>query len=395
MATRRAGSRNQRKKSRAKRASKKRPARPPAKRVTRRTDDQSGWNPSPFALWSERWGNPNDTSSIAVLLHHPTAPYPDKPRTVDEIDDPTMRQLAFDYLSQANKLTDIGLPQAWLDQLDPTSPPPNSTFRWLPIRDISDDSETEFGSNPNPDPDPDVNADRETTDPFTSFRVVRETDGESVVEAVILLASEWRTKAYLGSEFGIRVVASVRPDDGKFAVCITGMSASLPFGRYLTDGISTKNWQSVDAFAQIIDRESKAAVKTTMAQQLRLQHNSIYVRGVRIAQVDGVVQVERRCTGKTAGGQANATPYSFVFLGTPDEAGVLVSKAELVADATPGYARVFPLDPESASGPKVVRKRRPTRSEKDLDLARVREQIAKTGTSPLVYIEPPPRSPNE
>ena len=170
--------------------------------------------------------------------------------------------------------------------------------------------ETEFGS----DPDPDVNADREITNPFTSFTVVRETDG---VEALILLASEWGTTAFLGSEFGIRVVASVRPDNGKFAVCITGMSASLPFGRYLTDGISTKNWESGDAFAQIIDSENKAAVKTTMAKQLHLQHDFIYVRGVRIAQVDGAAQVERRARARPRAAEPTQCPIRSSSSGLP------------------------------------------------------------------------------
>ena len=57
--------------------------------------------------------------------------------------------------------------------------------------------------------------------------------------------------------------------------------------------------------------------------------------------VDGDVQVEWRCTGhtKAAAGGADATPYSFVFLGTAEQAGALVSKDELVADARPPGAR--------------------------------------------------------
>jgi hypothetical protein len=172
---------------------------------------QALWTPGSFAAWSQRWDDPNDASPAAVLLHHPTAPFPDDPLIVDQIDDATVQQLAFDYLNQVNEQTDppLDLPTRWLDQLDPASPPANPTFKWLPIGWPSDD--------------PDF------ADPFVSFRVVRETGGEVEDDSVVLLASEWRKGAYLGSEFGLRVVVSVRPtSNDKFEVCITGLASARP-----------------------------------------------------------------------------------------------------------------------------------------------------------------------
>src|SRR5271163_3340275 len=39
---------------------------------------QLGWNPSRFSLWSQRWGDPNNSNQsfpTTVLLRHPTAPF--------------------------------------------------------------------------------------------------------------------------------------------------------------------------------------------------------------------------------------------------------------------------------------------------------------------------------
>jgi hypothetical protein len=345
------------------------------------TSDRPTWTPAKFAIWSQRWDDPNEASPTPVLLHHPTAPYPDNPLVVDQVEHSTkqIQRLALHYLREVNERTDIDpplrLPEPWLKQLDPDDVPAveKHTFRWLPIGWPSDDDDF--------------------ADPFVSFRVVRETGGTVADEALILLASEWRQDAYLGSEFGIRVVASVRQSrsDNKREVRIVGMSASVPFGPYLTDGVSTRDWESQAAFQTILER--KDDVRMEIARQLRLQDDSVRVRGVRIAEInDTDVQVEWRCTGKAeaTGSRTDATPYSFVFVGTPEQAGVLISKVELVADATPGFARVFGLDPESKRGPTPtdVRKRRPTRSEEELNKAREREEVTKTGNSPLTYPEP-------
>src|ERR1043166_5132087 len=58
---------------------------------------QTTWIPSRFALWSQRWSDPNDANPTSVLLHHPTAPFV---RIVDQINDATMRQIGFEYLTQ-------------------------------------------------------------------------------------------------------------------------------------------------------------------------------------------------------------------------------------------------------------------------------------------------------
>src|SRR5262249_31378402 len=151
-----------------------------------------------------------------------------------------------DYLRQVKGLPDLDYPplegvdgpDQWLEQLELDPDSQNPSFTWLPIHWPSQDENF--------------------AEPFVSFRVARGPDPdpphdsvELADEAVILLASEWRRpketnqNGYLGSEFGLRVVFSVRPSkDGQLELRIIGMTASLPFGPYRTDGISTKRWSS-------------------------------------------------------------------------------------------------------------------------------------------------------
>src|SRR3981081_3508530 len=85
------------------------------------------WTPSKFALWSERGIDPTDGSPTAVMIRHPTAPFPDEPVVVDQIDDATIdgriRKLGFDYLTIVSELPQINqaldLPPPWRDHLDP------------------------------------------------------------------------------------------------------------------------------------------------------------------------------------------------------------------------------------------------------------------------------------
>jgi hypothetical protein len=359
-----------------------------AKTAASETSDSPIWTPSKFALWSQRWIDPNDASPTTVLLHHPTAPFPDDPVVVDEIDDSTVdstiQQLGFDYLTVVSELPQIDppldLPQTWRDQLNPNHAPPveERTFRWLPS-----------------------GADPDNPDPFVSFRVIRGSSAKPLDQTIILLASEWRSDAYLGSEFGIRVVAHARQrSDEKFEVHITGMSASLPFARYRTAGVSTRRWRSQRAFK--IASESAPTVKAEMAKTLGLENDSVRIRGLRLAQIDDdttaeidddkieeTTQVERRCTGKakTTGDRTDATHYSFVFVGTPRNAGALVSKVELVADAMPpvGRARIFARDPTSQGRRQNIRTRRRTRSEQELDNYRIYVQITAGQIDPLQY----------
>jgi hypothetical protein len=345
------------------------------------TGDASTWNPGKFALWSQNWGGNN--APISISLRHPTAPFPATPLIVDTIDDETMQELGSQYLDAVtnnhNIYLPIHLPPVQSSTSDDLLGRNSGFFRWLPI------------GWPSGKPD-DPNA----GDPFVSFRVDRKSaDGILIDQTVILLASEWIPHHYLGSGFGIRVVAHVlqRTTDHKYAVRITGMTASLPFGPYSTPDV----WDLVnhDEFAKIFEEETLGLIKADMSRQLGLKHQSVSIRGARIAIDNAAPSVEWRATSKpdSKGGRAKATPYSFVFSGTPTQAGALVSKVELVADATPGNALVFPLDPASQNPPLHLRKRRPTRREDKLDAYRDEEEITNAELEPLIYPEPPDPEP--
>jgi hypothetical protein len=337
------------------------------------------WNPGKFSLWSQAWGDLND-ALISISLRHPTAPFPAAPLIVGTIADDGMQQLANQYLGAVNRNPNIYLPIE-LPKVRPTKSGDPLTresgfFRWLPI-----------GWPPeNPDH---ANA----ADPFMSFRVERKSDhGIQIDQTVILVASEWIPDHYLGSGFGIRVVAHVGPASGnRYAIRITGMTASLPVGPYRDPDV----WDLVEQnqFATIFEEDTLGLVKAEMSRQLGLKNQSVSVRGARISLYDNdknKPRVEWRATSKpdAKGGRAKAVPYSFVFSGTPTQAGALVSKVALVADATPGNARVFPLDPASQESPKDIRKRRPTRREDQLDKYRDEEEITAAEHGSLIFPEP-------
>ena len=296
------------------------------------------WNPGKFSLWSQGWGDLND-ALISFSLRHPTAPFPAAPLIVDTIADDGMQKLANQYLDAVNQNTNIYRPIK-LPKVQPTKSRDLLTrgagfFRWLPI-----------GWPPeNPD-DPNAG------DPFVSFRVERKSD-DGIPD---------RSDGNLG---GLRVdprpfpwlrvrhprgrtCASADAQD-EYAIRITGMTASLPVGPYRDPDVR----ELVDQFATIFDEDTLGLVKAEMSKQLGLKNQSVSVRGARISlyEDDGKKKprVEWQATSKpdAKGGRAKATPYSFVFSGTPTQAGALVSKVALVADATPGNAGVFPLDPAS------------------------------------------------
>jgi hypothetical protein len=339
------------------------------------------WSPSKFALWSQRWSTNN--ASTSVLLRHPTAPFPSGGLVVVAIDDTTMQGLGLSYLSaliaaSQNKNIDppLDLPPSWIDALE--RPGPKSAFRWLPI------------GWPPKDPD-DANA----GDPFVSFRAERfAADGVTPLpdQTVILLASEWvnigEEFKVAGSEFGIRVVAHALRQNGQYRIRITGMTASVPSGYYFTDGLSTAHPMHglVDIFSTAKGDNPFVTIKAEMAKTLRITSEDVSLRGVRIARVNGANQVEWRGTSRpaTGDGHTQTTPYSFVFLGTENEAGALVSKVELVADVA-GDAYVFPLDPASQAGTTPIHKRRPTRDEQWFDTFRHDERITGAANSPLVF----------
>jgi hypothetical protein len=327
------------------------------------------WSPSKFAFSSQRWSTNN--ASTSVLLRHPTAPFPPEGFLVDAIDDETMQGIGLNYLLAVSQNQNIdpplNLPQSWISALQ--KPGSNSAFAWLPI------------GWPPKDPNG-ANA----GDPFVSFQAGRfGADGAPLPDqTVILLASEWVNiggeLVVAGSDFGIRIVVHALRQNGRYQIRITGMTASLPSGYYLTDGLSTAPTHAlVDIFSKT--KNPFATIKAGMAKTLRVTKEDVSLRGARIAKIDDAVKVEWRGTSgpATRGGHTQTTPYSFVFLGTDTDAGALVSKVELVADAA-GDADVFPLDPASQARavPVPIHERRPSRDERWLDPFRFGETISTT-----------------
>ncbi|MCP3442564.1 hypothetical protein [Bradyrhizobium sp. CCGUVB14] len=363
-----------------------------ADEVARGPRDSAEWNPSKYALWSERWGDAANAPT-SILLRHPTAPFL---KTVDAIVDGNMQRVGNDYLEAVVRNPRIDPPIELPDVLPTDSrdffkPGLSSLIRWMPL-----------GWPPANPHDDDAN--RDAGNPFVSFRVERKSPtGELLDQTVVLVASEWIPDPnsdltppghFLGSGFGIRVIAHVRPKNGGYEVRITGMTASLPFGLYSTAAVFSllgkDEKDKNNAFAPIFQTDRLSRVKAQMSSQLGLKNQSVSIRGARIATTpDGKsprVQWQAASKPGTESGRTSATPYSLVFSGTPTEAGALVSRVELVADAvTPGYAWVFPIDPASQKPPTDLRKRRPTRSEEALEYYRDNEQITAHQADPLIY----------
>jgi hypothetical protein len=337
-------------------------------------DDHPTWNPGKFAVWSRRWVDPRRSAPTTLLLRHPSAPFT---AVVKDLDDRTLRSLAFSYLARAIELTDIvprlELPKEWLQALNPNNRDLRlaSAFGWLPIQW------------------PPSSFEDETTpaDPFVSFRAERlSPDGTMLPDQTILLmASEQLQGRPLGSEFGLRVVihAYERQTTGhatKFDVRITGLSASLPFGEFDEIGVFSEDWSKVDArsFIESLLTTPDSGVSRTLGL------DDVKTRGLRLARDHGSNwKVERRGTGQFRSplGDDEATkhrhvrdyPYSFVAIETVSPEGkslegpISIRKAGLFADAVPGDAQLFPIDPTSQRGPKDYRKRRPSRSEGELE----------------------------
>jgi hypothetical protein len=223
--------------------------------------------------------------------------------------------------------------------------------------------------------------------------VERESNKGLEDQTIVLLASEWLRNregdeyGYLGSEFGIRVVAHVRKlRNRKFDVRITGMSASFPFGEFLARGVASKDWSSNGELAKLSDNWPN--VRAEMARQLGLVRDSVSVRGVRMAEGGKDKLIEWRCTGMAERPGQNPALYQFVFRGTLSEAGLLVSKVELQADVTAGHAWVFPRDRASQGEPREIRKRRPTRPERVRNEFRVEDKITAGRRDPLTHTLP-------
>jgi hypothetical protein len=403
MAKRRAGSRKRRTTPGA-----KRPVRSRARRLARTTDAQSGWNPSRFALWSQRWGNPGDdnqTYPTTVLLRHPTAPFIGT-GTISNFEhfEYDLRKTAHDYLVAANTnpLIDppLGLPHEWLDALDPDQPGGDPSFGWLPLEQPGTQQPAKpllsFGALR-------TNAPEHAAD-LSAFLTNSSEGAPDLI--VILLASQ-----PTGSGFGIRAVAHIRiQSPSQFEIDISGMSASLPFGLFRPAPLPQPLARAALARARetalpFIDFLISALFKNMIASTLGLERSTVAIQGVRLSPVmsgpsnELHVYAESNATGQTKKTKAAAPNsidlepyYSFVLAtkvtrsdANPPSSSplALVSKITLVADAGP--ARVFPIDPSSQKGATDLHKRRPTRSEDVLDSYRTTVSPLPSTPNPLVY----------
>ncbi len=175
-------------------------------------------DPSKFALWSQRWGNPGDdnqTYPTTVLLRHPTAPYMGTGTITNFEHD--LKKIGHDYLVAANSnhLVDpaLGLPPEWLDALDPDHPSGDSSFEWLPLERPGTQKRS-----------------------LVSFLAPRTDASNNVSDLMVIMLASQPT----GAGFGIRVVTHVRKlesqyrsqSGSQFEIRISGMSASLPFGHF-------------------------------------------------------------------------------------------------------------------------------------------------------------------
>ena len=376
MAKRRA--RKQRK-PRAKGAAKKRRARPRIKRATPGADSRSPWNPSEFAFWSQRWGDPNDenqTYPTIVWLRHPTAPF--MATVTGDNFEHDLQKVAYDYLVAANNNPLINpsleLPGDWLDALDPDGPGPHPelfpSFGWLRIGWPTADTHVR---------------------PMASFVARRTNASEGPADLmVILLASQTVLDTPVGFEFGIRVVAHVRQtSQSEFEIRITGMSASLPFGPFRLErlppraAIARERRLRIEPKA-VTDFLMSVAFKSMVANMLNLESDTVVKQGMRLSpfrpgrregesQIDIQLNFAGQSKRERPGSPDSVNPepyYSLVFATTlthTDADGfrpsplALVSKTALVAEAGP--ARIFPIDPASQDSATGLRWRRPTRSE--------------------------------
>ena len=381
MAKRRAGSRNQRKAVRAKRPTKKRLAKSRAERVSRTAYAHPAWNPSRFALWSQRWGDPhndNQTYPTTVLLRHPTAPFTATVKAAGTVSEHDLQKTAHAYLTAANCCNlvnpSLNLPQEWLDALDPVHPGGDPSFGWLP-----------FTSTTKP------------TNALLSFWARRLNGPRRKANSIVILLASQAS----GPGFGIRVVAHVRKlSPSRSEISISGMSACLPFGifrparfsRPLTRTVRVRVQRLTKRFLDFLTTNEPTFGKTKepsfrnkIASTHGLESITLAVQGARFSPINPgrsngfglyaeVHATGRKRTNVSAPVAAGREPYySFVFateltlIGTNVSSSppALVSKNVLVADAGP--ARVFPIDPASQADATNLHHRRPTRRAVVLD----------------------------
>ena len=177
----------------------------------------SDWPPSDEAFQVSRQGGDEEYRPTSVLVRHPGAPFV---LTVAEDADglpaeADLQEAAHRYLADINHLAQ--LPQDWVDALDPNGHP-HPEFGWVAIR-----REGEDRAKPR----------------LASFYAA---SGKSPVSRTVVLMATERIGALgipfvLGSEFGLQCVIHLGLPNGKrVPIRITGLSASLPFGRFKSDG---------------------------------------------------------------------------------------------------------------------------------------------------------------
>jgi len=355
-----------------------------ARRTKSNTDqepktDTSLWHPSKFALWSQRWGDPNNIHQpfpTTVLLRHPTAPFPGTVRA--DTFEQDLQKIAHRYLVTVNgsRLVEpsLELPAAWLDALDPAHP--NPWFGWLPLAWPS----TEHKLNS-----------------LVSFSASRTNGSHNARDVMVILQASQPT----GPGFGIRVVAHVRKlgsqsgarSQSEQKVYISGMSACLPASHWLPPRTAGSNREHAarpltpDALVPLLTGPDLIA---EIASTMNLEEGSVAIQGIRLppptASEGEQFPVELTVTGqiKKAGGSQEGLDldpyYAFVLAGKFTPTGsdaisygpfAIISKIELVADA----ARVFPIDPASQQSAAELHQRRPTRSDDVLDSYRITAPI--------------------
>jgi hypothetical protein len=320
-----------------------------------RTDRPLAWKPGSHGIWSSR--QITDGEPSAISLRHPMSPFVGPVNISGQsFDQESLQNLGHEYLTALKQLGMIDpLPQQWLDALQPGSDDP--TFGWMPV-----------GWPPKDESDGDA------ANPFVSFRLERNTTAGAEPDlTVVLLASERLSGKFIGSGFGISMVANLRSSQGRLNAQFVGMSASFDSLRVKSLGNTDWNEARIKP-AELLALLNSEDVKREISSILDL--SLISIRGARLSGIDGEDewQVERRGTGRGRSSSGAAIDYSFVVVGTPRKAGKVVSRVALQAAAA-GDARVFPIDPASQGASAGYRDRRPSRSDQELDGYRTDTQL--------------------
>ena len=361
----------------------------PKRRSRASSGGQSSWNPSKFALWSQRWGDPNNgnqTFPTTVLLRHPTAPFLGTASASNLEHD--LQKIAHRYLVAATKLqvvnSSLRLLPEWLDALRPDHPDP--WFGWLPLRWPTTDGK--------------LNS-------LVSFAAERKNSSDDTPDLMVIMQASQPT----GAGYGVRVVAHVRKpkvqpkskSGSELEIGITGMSACFPVGPLFSQSLprsaiaSPKTAPPTLTASTVIGFFTQPEFKTAITLATNLEESTFAIQGARIlpnVRAEEGIALELTATGQskrtgTSGLNHRDPFYSFVLGLSIDAKGIVsgaslqvLSKIELVADA--GTARVFPIDPASQGGPEGLHNRRPTRDEAVLDSYRTPEPIPQN-PQPLEY----------